>query len=314
MVSLALHLGRWSPSAKAVCNETPSLDPHNFGCIKQHKHSYVIIFPPLDKMFKQQIKQRKQWYFQDLGRKLSSAFLVPVNIFLRGKMRKRNISLVPGIFLDAGSTHLHTGSLRWSEETVGTTWTNCSSSPGAHRSADVYTHTYTHTHLLARIAFFCGPASKSSFPEGLIMPSAQYGKSISVRSEGLPFLLFLLLPSSAPPTQICILLAPTPASTATLSTLLFWYSRVAWNASILSLLFPPFYWEWSEVSDGSSSGWHLPTAFTSFRCDSLGADDVWDQTVRRDPSQRNSRRPGKRGATPSAAHLYHRCLYDHGEM
>lgn len=33
----------------------------------------------------------------------------------------------------------------------------------------------THAHR----ASYCGPAFKSSFPEGLIVPSAQYGKSIS---------------------------------------------------------------------------------------------------------------------------------------
>lgn len=72
-VSLALHVRSGSSSAKAVCLEPPSLgqlDPHNFrnfSRITQHwreSRGAVIIFPLLDKVFKQQIKQREHLYFQ----------------------------------------------------------------------------------------------------------------------------------------------------------------------------------------------------------------------------------------------------------
>lgn len=74
-------------------------------------------------------------------------------------------------------------------------------------------------------------------------------------------------------------------------------------------------WECSGWGDNrvSQTG-YLPTALHSARCDSVGVDDVWDQTIRRDPSQRNSRGPGERRASPPAAHLHHWRLYDHGEM
>lgn len=80
-------------------------------------------------------------------------------------------------FKSSGSAHLHSGSLRWTvshqrRKRVGRGRANSPSSRAAH------THTHRmhgclHTH------FSHGPASKSSFPKGLIVPSAQYGKGIS---------------------------------------------------------------------------------------------------------------------------------------
>lgn len=84
-----------------------------------------------------------------------------VNIFWGGVVGGGNLKLSVGTscsYLDAASAHLHTGSLRWSEEAVGTSWANCSSSPGARRSADVCTHTRSVTH--SRASF------QISFPEG----------------------------------------------------------------------------------------------------------------------------------------------------
>lgn len=79
-----------------------------------------------------------------------------------------------------------------------------------------------------------------------------------VRSEGLPFLLF---PSSVPPTQICILLTPTPASRANLSTFLFWFS-VIWKAYILPLSFPLLLGP-NKVTGRLSSGWCVLTVLLS---------------------------------------------------
>lgn len=80
-------------------------------------------------------------------------------------------------------------------------------------------------------------------------------------------------------------------------------------------LFLLFYW-------GQKQKWltaHAPDITNCFshlscRCNSLGTDDIRDQTLWWDSSQWNSRDSGERRAPASATNLYYRRLHDHGEM
>lgn len=123
-------------------------------------------------------------------------------------------------------------------------------------------------------------------------------------------------PFSVPPTQKCVFLTPTPVAEPICQHFEIMYIFLP---SLLSF-FPPFFPLFSFW--GFKTNWkttHQTDIYQLFsllccRCNRLGADDVWDQTIRWDSSQWNSQDPGERGASASAANLYHRCVHDHGEM
>lgn len=86
--------------------------------------------------------------------------------------------------------------------------------------AHMHTHTHTRTHTQSLSRSVAGQLPNPLSPRVLIMPSAQYGKSISRprqewRTSFPPF--SFSPPSRVPQTQICILLTPTPAGPAKLS-------------------------------------------------------------------------------------------------
>lgn len=193
-----------------------------------------------------------------------------------------------------------------SEEILALALINSLSSSGAH--AQMPTHTQTQRETKHNTAFSIGLTSKSSFPEGLIMLS-QYGKSISrpwqnwwPSSPHFPFFC-------SPSTEMHRANSHCCRQSQFVNIAIFILCDT-WAAYSLS---PSLILGANKVN-GSSSNWHITNCRPFCRCNSLGADDIWDQTVWWDSSQWNSWGPGERGATASATNLYHRCLYDHGEM
>uniref|UniRef100_A0A8B9ZLH1 Receptor protein-tyrosine kinase n=1 Tax=Anas platyrhynchos TaxID=8839 RepID=A0A8B9ZLH1_ANAPL len=59
---------------------------------------------------------------------------------------------------------------------------------------------------------------------------------------------------------------------------------------------------------------HLSPCPYTPRCHRVGADDIWGETVRRDPGAGDPRPAGEGREVAAAAHLHHRRLHDHGEM
>lgn len=169
-------------------------------------------------------------------------------------------------------------------------------------------HRCLHTHT----ASDCGPASKFSSPKGLIMPSAQYGKSISSPCQmwWASFPPFPFFSSSNTEMHPANSHSCKQSQYVNISILIRCYLESLHPVTLISSLFV----------HAKQSEWRLIIRLMCTncpplsRCNSLGADDIWDQTVRWDPSQWNSWGPGERRPTASTTNLYHRCLHDHGQM
>lgn len=271
-VSLAPHVRSRSSSAKAVCLEPPSLgqlDPHNFrnfSRITQHwreSRVAVIIFPLLDKVFKQQIKQRKHLYFHKSEEEVVFGTFRSCQQFsfffffwvvkwervwehLASTWTLRAHTYTPVV--SDGQRRL----LAQPEQIVlqALELTEAQMSARTHAHA----HTHPHTHSVSQ-SLSGGPASKSSFPEGFDHAFRSIWQKHQQTPSGVKDFLssFFLFPP--PPVFLkhryasCSL--PLLPAQPNYLPLLFWCSCVVWRSSYSTVTLISSLLSGAKVSDDS---------------------------------------------------------------
>lgn len=233
----------------------------------------------------------------------SVLFLESIKLIKQG-VKRENILLASAIL---GSAHLHASSLGWTISHQPT-----------------YTvlpaQEHTHTQKPNTVQLFLWASFQIFFPRGFDHAfRSVWQKHQQTLEEVAGFLfsfsLFQFLQRREASCSLPLLHAEPICQHSYFDTVQ--YLRSVHPVTLISsLLFLFFFFIGSKtksVTAHQTDIYHLSSSLYC-RCNSLGADDIWDQTIRWDSSQWNSWDTGE-GRTPaSATNLHHRCLHDHGEM